>query len=594
MFRLVRWKYVGPRLFMVVAIVAALWWGLNPLLRLAFIQGGQAALGSRVEIGSLNASVLHGQLNMADLVVASPKSPLKNLFEAEHAEFDVDVGAALRRKLIIRDGVIDGLQFHTDRTSDGILPRAKQDSEESSGPDVSSIVKDAGKRGEAWFNDSLGKLELEAENDLESVRLSRDLKQRWPAEYKTLEERAKRIEVQSKQIRELAKAIADEPLKHLEEVPQGLATLEQLRRDVLELKNEIPRLQKQMKEDRVSIEKAKDHDIQYVRQRFKLDQLDGNALSEYLLGPVWSERIATAVSWIQWTRGVMPTKPQEREREANDPSINVLFPGYPARPDLLVQQLRLSGGGTIEGTPFRFSGKLRDLTHQPRRHPDPARLDINAEGSLQLTANVTFDRRQDDAVDEIVVNLPAVRQHAQHLGNSERLAVDVSPGLAHVQAHLFVRDEKIDGKIVLEQQQIALKPQLAPKYAKYVTPDSLEASLAGVKQLQAEVKLSGTLKRPRYELHSNLGPQLSRGINQALLQEVAEREKQLVARANREVGQELDKLQSDLMSKHGKILEQLELGDEQLNQIKKQLLSGAGSPADLIGRGKKLFQGKFR
>ena len=50
------------------------------------------------------------------------------------------------------------------------------------------MIKDAGKRGEAWFNDSLDKLEGEAENELESVRLSKELKQRWPAEYKDLEE----------------------------------------------------------------------------------------------------------------------------------------------------------------------------------------------------------------------------------------------------------------------------------------------------------------------------------------------------------------------------------------------------------------------
>ena len=47
--------------------------------------------------------------------------------------------------------------------------------------------------------------------------------------------------------------------------------------------------------------------------------------------------------------------------------------------------------------------------------------------------------------------------------------------VSDVQAHLFVRDEAIDGKITLEQNDIQLKPQLAEKYAKYVTPDSLNA-----------------------------------------------------------------------------------------------------------------------
>lgn len=588
---MVRWKYFIPRLTLLACILGGLVFGLNPLLRLAMIQGGQAALGARVEIGGVQTRVSGGELRLANLVIASPNSPLKNMLQAESAVFDVEMGSVLRRKLFIRDGHVEGLQFHTDRDTDGRLSPTDEPDEADGESGVASMLKGAGQRGEAWLNDSLGKLELEADNELETVKLSRELKARWPAEYATLETRAKQIETQSRQLRDLVKLIADEPLAHLDKVQPALASVETLRRDAVDVRQRAGQLQQQMKHDRQALKLAKDHDVAYIRERLKLDELDGDSLSEYLLGPVWSERVATAMRWIQWTRKTMPTNSLEKEREAYTASrgISVVFPGYPSLPDVLIRNLRLSGTGTIEATPFTFSGTLRDLTHQPERHAEPARLDVEANGAIQLTANVVLDRRGPQAVDEIVVDLPSVRQHGQRLGKPEKLAVEISPGTARIQAHVFVRDDELSGQITLHQDQIQVKPLLAEKYAKYVTPASLATAMSGVSELNAHVLLSGTVLRPRYKLQSNLGPQISLGLNQAVRQELVVRQQQLLARANREVEDELNQLQGELVAKHGKILEQLELGDTQLDQFKKHLLSGAGSPQELISRGRKLL-----
>ena len=39
---MIRWKYVVPRLSILLAVVAALTWGLDPLIRWALVAGGRA------------------------------------------------------------------------------------------------------------------------------------------------------------------------------------------------------------------------------------------------------------------------------------------------------------------------------------------------------------------------------------------------------------------------------------------------------------------------------------------------------------------------------------------------------------------------
>ena len=126
-----------------------------------------------------------------------------------------------------------------------------------------------------------------------------------------------------------------------------------------------------MREDQQALKQAQKHDEQYVRERLHLDELDGVSLSEYFLGPVWSERIEVALRWLQRSREALPPPPDDHAVRPSARGISVIFPGFSASPDVLVRQLRLSGEGTVDEHPFQFAGVLRDLTHQPRRHRNP-------------------------------------------------------------------------------------------------------------------------------------------------------------------------------------------------------------------------------
>jgi uncharacterized protein (TIGR03545 family) len=586
---MIRWKYVIPRLVLLAALVSGIVWGTEPLLSWGLQRSLQQLAGAQVQIAALRADLLHGSLELDELTVGNRNSEFRNLVEVERAKFDVEMYAALRRKLVVGTGQLDGLRFHTKRQASGRLPDADEADQQSSAFSVSAKLSEAGQQGKAWFHEQVGDYRQQLENDLETVRLGRELAERWPGAYRDVEQRATQIEQRAKQLRDQVKQVSDDPLKHLDQLQPLLESVDQLRRELVDARTRLSELQRQMRDDQRQLVAAKEHDTQYVRERLRLDELDGHSLTEYLLGPVWSQRIEMAASWLQRSREWMPPSPETPAAEPASRGVRVNFPGFASSPDVLVRQLQLNGAGTVDQHPFTFSGVVRDLTHQPRRHDQPTTIEIKSEGAIQVIAQATLDRRDSEAVDRLVINIPALRQHQRSLGDATKLAVAMTPGTAKIHADVVLRGERLEGRISMQQDQMQLTPTLGPKYAELISPDNLAAAFQGVDRLDAEVTLSGTLRAPKYDLQSNLGPQLAVGLNQAVRQELQQREQQLLARANREVEQQVAKLEAELLSKQGKLLQRLEIGDEQLGELKKLLFAQVGRPEELISRGRKLL-----
>jgi uncharacterized protein (TIGR03545 family) len=521
---------------------------------------------------------------LCELQVADPSQPKQNLFEAGHVLLDVETHAALRRKLIVSDGRIDGLRIQTQRDESGALS-----GEEAEDPDDGSFVDGVTQKGEAWLKSTTDKLKQDLENDLHSVQLARELRERWPREYDELRRRGKRIESEAKQLERQIKPILEKPLEHADEIQPALARADKLRHDVFETRRQLTRLKQQLKIDQQAAARAKQHDEAYLREKLRLDSLDGQTLNEYLLGSVWGSRVETAVRLIQMTRqnvagdeeGLPTVVPASR-------GLSVIFPGYHSIPDLLVRRLAVNGSGSADATPFTFDAEVFDLTNEPRRHREPTKINVTAQGAVRLTAQAVLDRRKKTPHDHFIVEVPSVPQPRQVLGDEDKLAIELAPGSASVRANIQVIGQQIEGWISVHQDQLKPKPILSPSYAKYLTPESL-ASLGDINQLDAQLILTGDVRRPMLRMQSTLGPQLAASLNQAIQVELDRRRQQLTAQGEQMVQSELDDLQQKMVSEHQDILKKLEIGDEQLKMIRSQLTASLGSPEQIIGRGKKLL-----
>jgi len=124
---MIRWSYLRPRLIVLAIVLGLFWFALDPLVRRGLVSLGQAVAGAKVEIGKVRTSVWRTEISLSDVQVADPGSPMENLFEARQVKLGLEGSSLLRRKLIVRDGVVSGIRLGTPRTTSGALEKRPRD-----------------------------------------------------------------------------------------------------------------------------------------------------------------------------------------------------------------------------------------------------------------------------------------------------------------------------------------------------------------------------------------------------------------------------------------------------------------------------------
>ena len=586
---MIRWKYVVPRLVLLVVVLVVGWLAMNPLLRWGLIQAGQAATGAKVEIHQLKTLLDRSEVRLADVRFADPSSGMQNLFQAETSVLDIENSALLRKQFVIKEGRISGIQLGGARESDGRIEKKNTD-EERTGPGFGQKATEA---GEKWLKNASGKLEQQLENDLQSVRVARELMERWPAEYNRLEQKAKDIQTRGEALARKVDQVKDNPLAAVQSIQQTTTDINQLWQQTVAAKKELARVRQQIRIDRQTIQRAKRHDEKYVRDKFVIDSLDPETLTQYLLGDEMGGRVSGLIGWVQWARQMMPESNEQKATPAQR-GIDIFLPGLKKRPTLLARKLVLDGSGSSGSEPFTFSGELTNLTTQPRVHGQPAVLNVQTEGAVKMSLNAELDHTGKDPIDRVVIKCPQLLQPMRTLGDAEKLAVDVSPGNSALLVDLTMIRNELSGHISVKQPNIELSPTVGSDLGGNLVANRMQTALGHVKELDARIELGGTLLKPRMKLKSNLGPALATGMNAAFRQELAARQEQLLAKAHQEVDQKVGKFEQQLMQKQREVMQKLQVGDNQIAELKRLLASHVGLPGNLNDGKNALLNGIMR
>ena len=85
---------------------------------------GSSVVGAKVEIDNLDLSITEVKIAWSRIQVTHPQHTMKNMFETELCEFDMEFWPLLRKKIIIEDFLIQGFKTFTDRETDGAGARA--------------------------------------------------------------------------------------------------------------------------------------------------------------------------------------------------------------------------------------------------------------------------------------------------------------------------------------------------------------------------------------------------------------------------------------------------------------------------------------
>lgn len=567
--KIFRWKYIIPRLAFVAILCLAVHFGLDPLLRWAVITSGESAVGAKVELANVRTALWDGELVLEGLAIANPQSPMKNLLEANESQLLVDVNALLHGRVVVTDGKLSGLQFDTDRQTSGALEQTETD--ETSGPSMfAPLLGKADQLGDEWLNSVGDRLSSSVVDQLRSPALAKELQERWPSEYEQLKGQVADIRQRSKELEKSIREVKSNPLRGLQRLPELQAELSGLQTQVKTVQKKIGNLPKQAEADKAAVLAARQQDEALIRQQLQFKQVDGAGLTQILLGKPVNEGLASALGWIAWARQQVHTSPT-KEKTGRSRGTTVLF--TPPQPGYLVKRIELEGSASLNGQPLQLVGTLTDVCDAPRLLGEPTRLNVHGSEALELDLELVVDRRGEVPEDRLLLTCPSMAMTARSLGNAEKLAIDMGPGLANLRVELSLVGEQLSGEIMFEQESLELTPRLAKQGQ---LAEVLGGALAGVNRLAANVELTGTLQKPEVAIRSDLGDQVAAGLNGTVQRLLQHQTDALVAKTRQQVDGQLQKLTQMRDEAQQKLLAQLGEGQELLGQLA-ALTGGEGS-----------------
>ena len=572
-FGIFRWKYLLPRLVVVMALVLAVHFGLDPCLRWVIVASGEAALGAKVEIGELVTSLRDGQIVVEGAAAANPKKPMRNLLEADQLHLKLDAGQLLRNRLVVQDGIIRGLRFDAPRATSGALETTPAD--ESAGPSMfDPVVTAAGDKAGQWFDSFSGRVEEDLEAKLQTPRVLKHLEDRWPQQYEALKARAESLGAQARQIEKDFREAKKNPLRNMQKFEQLQQQLVAAQNDLKSTMTEINALPAQAQADRAAIDAARKQDELFLRDAVKIAKTDGDELTKYLLGDEANGYLGQTVYWVQTVRQYIPKSKMTRPTRAR--GVNVLFVSR-RRPQVLVERVRLAGLARLGGEVLTFEGELTDAASEPQCHDRPLCLHLASAGAVKSDLVVTLDRRGATAHDSLVFDCPRVALPKRTLGKADSLALEVAPGEASLKANVKLDGDQLAGHIEFRQAS-SLAASTGAIHDDRIA-QVLHESLTGIDHVDAKVQLAGTLQRPEWKIESNLGPQVADSMNAAMRKYLTDRKDRLVAKVQGGVDEQLAKLDARRQAAQQELL--AKLGDNQ--KLVSQLAAMSGGQSSLEG-----------
>ncbi|WP_428308323.1 TIGR03545 family protein [Lacipirellula sp.] len=533
-----RWKYIAPRLAIVIAVVLAVRYGLDPALRWGIVVSGEAAIGAKVEVANLTTSLRGGTLTVDGVAVANPSKPMRNLLESSQVRLEIDGAQLLRKRVVVHNGRIDGIKFDGERTTSGALEILPETPAEPSALDP--MFTAAQETAAGWFDDLTGRMEQDLLGSLATPQVAEELKRRWPEQYQALRKRADDLRAKAKQIETAFRDAKKNPLRGMQQVEELRKQLTQTQAELQATLAEIKALPEQAKADRLALDAARKQDQAFLKEHLKLSGIDPDGLNRYLLGETASGYLEQTTWWIEQVRKFVPKNRVAAPTRSR--GTNVVFAGR-RQPKMLLERIELAGEARLDGQPLAFTGLLSDVASEPELHERPLQLAIHSSGAVDGVLLVELDRRGEMAHDSIKIDVPQLNLAHRTLGRADKLAVTVAPGAASLKADIRLDGDELVGTIELKQSSTlaAQTPALRDDRIAAV----IQESLSGVDRLEAKIELAGTLKRPSIRIESNVGPQLAAGVSGAVKKYLTDRKDRIMAKVQGEVDEQLAKLQAE-------------------------------------------------
>lgn len=556
-----RWSYILTRGIIVASVWAFFAFAFDPILRHSAITAGQQAVQAKVDIAALGTSFFPPRVSVTKVSAANRNKPGTNLFEFESMEGDVDGFALMHGAYVLDKAVVSGLTWNTSREDDGLLPDAPP--VESEGPGFGDQLEEYGKE---WASDILERAKLEYDpRQLESIRLAQQLEVEWKTDFDGLEERIRDVDAAGRQLKQLVDQTKKmNPLQRVEAYRRIATDGSKLLREVSIIRDDLKVLPKKAEGDLGDLDEARKRDQAEIKRKVEELVLDGEKLSEFLLGPTVHHRIRNALTWLDWgsQRVSEFSDTPEPERHRGD---DVRFPMSEPLPDYLARLIEISGHGEIGGDQMSVQGTISDVSSDAKLYGKPTVIRMSGQGEADVQMKAELDRTRELPKNTLDVAYVLDKATTSWLGDDDSLQVEVRAGSTRWNVHLETTGDQLTGTVLMVQEPVLLVPDL--KTGDEKLSRLIAASMQEINRIDAEVELSGTIRRPQLKLKTSLGESISKGVRQGFSREVSAQKDALIAKLDAQISEQQGELVGMFRGKYGDIIEQLNVRESGIQEL---------------------------
>lgn len=580
--RSLRWSYIVPRVLIVAAITSFIHWGLDPLLRWTAVQALQSITGARADIGSLNTKFFPPGITLEKVALADAQRPGTNLIAFDQLELSLAGQPLLRKQFVVEKGRLTGVCFRSQRADDGQL-EPTEEIEESSEP--SWISEKIQSLSDEWLTNLTQDIKEQLDpNVLETYRLGNTIYARWDDRFQEMSDRTRLLEPRFRDVKDtFENAKQGDPIQQIEQYLQAAQKAEQLTIEARQIQQELTDIVPEVRSDFSMLDQARKNDQQMVMRKVSLLRPDARRISETLLGKEMYLQLQKMLSWLETAdsyhrelkQQVKPPRPLGKEFQ---------FAVQNPSPNFVIRELSVSGHVDVDGEQMPFEAQLCDVTENAPLLGRPCVLRLKATGSTPVQLKVCYDATTPQATTEILADYRNPEGRIFSAGRQDKVMFSGNLTDLSWNMQLRVTGSDLAGQVQLDS---VLKDPLFTG-GDDVRPELLEAAadaVSGINQIHAALDLSGTLKQPEMNLHSDVGEQISAGLQTAFSNQVRNAKKRLAEEINTLASDQVSRLTSRFASEYDRLTAenaQLIRQAQEIQKIVASIRSGNMDPSAMI------------
>lgn len=596
----IRWEAILPFALICVVIGAYFHFFFDTHLRRGLEWAGYNAVGTEVNIASLETSFFKASLRIQGIEITDGEKPTHNSIKIGDIRFSMLWDALLRAKVVVNEAVVEQIEFGNKRKHTG---KVKPPEPESNEPGLADKIKEqALAEAEKQYGDNvlgdiiallggadsqaqLEKLQESLPSKAMLEKFEQDLKNKqknWDARLKSLPQ-GKDIQALNDRLNKIKTKDFKTPqelqtsLQELDRVlKDGDAMYKQVQSTGDDLKKDLKVLEAQYKE----VEQQIKTDIKTLEQHFRLPKLDAKSLTMAVFNRYMGPYKAKFQRYKAMAEKYLP--PNLMKKKAPDETEIALQPhpreegisyefGRPnSYPLFWIKRTAVSSQAGLSPEAGNIKGEILNITSHQALIGKPTVIslagDFPSNELFGFLVKLSLDNTKADSVIDYLFKVDSYAISGKELVKTPdvEIAFNRAKGSLGISGKLVALKElslNLDNKFSQIEYNVASKNEVADQI--------LKAVFAGIPVVTLTVDAHGTLPNFPMSINSNLGPELQKGFERQIQAKIDEARKKIEAYVNEEIGKQKARVESEIAKLKGDLEKEVKKAEVQLNEQKK-------------------------